>query len=352
LNSTTTRALFHEPLDIACLQVNRQPAPRKFASQPINPVPGRALHADLLDRFKSLKGNPTGSSEAPTTSSEKHEDDKSVEELLADLGPAEQWDVGKCEQDEVDNLLRLANSALQQEPKLEPMPGEDADNSEQPPPKPVQQMPAIDVSVFQPEPESDEEADQMQNRAQLRDGISQDADDILKRLMDEVKFEQAHESTKTGPDSGSESDNDGESNLALPSAGAKPLPSPLASATASTNTDVDSALVARFASLSRPTATPSDSPSQLPSAPSSLPTSKSTKPKNTDEEIDTWCIICLDDATLQCIGCDGDLYCRDCWMEGHRGEDAGMEERRHKAVEYVKGKKKKKIANRRVAMGA
>jgi hypothetical protein len=352
LTSTRIRALFHESLDTACLQVNRQPAPRTFVSQPIDPLPGRALHADLLDRFKSLKGNPTSSSEAPTTSSEKHEDDKTVEELLANLGPAEQWDFGKSEQDEVDDLLRSANSALQQEPKLEPMPGEVVNNSEQPPSRPVQQMPAIDVSVFQHEPESDEEAEERQNRAQLRDGVNQEADDILKLLMDEVKFEQAHESTKTDPDSGSESDNDGESNLALPSAGAKPLPSPPASATASTNTDIDSALVARFASLSRPTATPSDSSSQLPSAPSSLPTSKSTKPKHTDEEIDTWCIICLDDATLQCIGCDGDLYCRDCWMEGHTGKDAGMEERRHKAVEHVRGKKKKKIANRRVAMGA
>jgi hypothetical protein len=29
-------------------------------------------------------------------------------------------------------------------------------------------------------------------------------------------------------------------------------------------------------------------------------------------------------------------------MEGHRGEGAGMEERRHRAVEFVKGGERKK----------
>jgi hypothetical protein len=62
--------------------------------------------------------------------------------------------------------------------------------------------------------------------------------------------------------------------------------------------------------------------------------------KGDDDE--TWCIICCDDATMKCLGCDGDLYCGNCWKEGHRGEDAGMEERRHKAVLYQKPRKKKK----------
>jgi hypothetical protein len=355
LTSIRTRTLFRKSLDTVYLQNHRAQTSRTFVSQPVDPLPGRALHTDLLDRFKSLKGNPTSSNEEPTISNEKHEDDKTVEELLADLGPAEQWDVGKSEQDEVDDLLRSATSALQHRPEHEPIPGEDGDDSQQQPPRPVQQMPGIDVSIFQPEPESDEEAEPRQNKAQLRDDVNQEADDVLQRLMDEVKFEQQiHESTKTDPHSGSESDDEGKSKLALPSAGSQPLPSSPPAQSTTANTDIDSALAARFASLSRPSTTSqADSSSQLPSAPSSLPTLKPTKPRHTDEEIDTWCIICLDDATLQCIGCDGDLYCRNCWMEGHTGEDAGMEERRHKAVEYVKGKKKKKkTANRRVAMGA
>jgi hypothetical protein len=55
-----------------------------------------------------------------------------------------------------------------------------------------------------------------------------------------------------------------------------------------------------------------------------------------------WCIICYDDATVQCVGCDGDLYCTKCWKEGHTGPDAGLEERRHKALTYNKSTKKKR----------
>jgi hypothetical protein len=37
-------------------------------------------------------------------------------------------------------------------------------------------------------------------------------------------------------------------------------------------------------------------------------------------------------------------------MEGHRGEDAGMEERRHKAVLFGKEKKKKKEVSGEVGL--
>jgi len=65
----------------------------------------------------------------------------------------------------------------------------------------------------------------------------------------------------------------------------------------------------------------------------------------TEADIDPtedWCIICYDDATVQCLGCDGDLYCTKCWKEGHTGPDVGLEERRHKALAYNKSTKKKK----------
>lgn len=54
--------------------------------------------------------------------------------------------------------------------------------------------------------------------------------------------------------------------------------------------------------------------------------------KFTDAEIESWCIICLADATIRCLGCAGDLYCQTCWKEGHTEPDAGYEERQHKAV--------------------
>lgn len=64
------------------------------------------------------------------------------------------------------------------------------------------------------------------------------------------------------------------------------------------------------------------------------------KPKFTDEEIETWCEICNDDATVRCLGCDGELYCAKCWSEGHIDEGVGMEERGHSWVKFVKAMKK------------
>jgi hypothetical protein len=63
-----------------------------------------------------------------------------------------------------------------------------------------------------------------------------------------------------------------------------------------------------------------------------------------EDKEETWCIICTDDATLECLGCDGDLYCQTCWVEGHRGEGAGLGERHHRAVLFMKKKKKKQAA--------
>jgi hypothetical protein len=94
----------------------------------------------------------------------------------------------------------------------------------------------------------------------------------------------------------------------------------------------------------------------LPSAPTFAPLTRSTAAKATqkfaDEDIETWCIICSDDATVRCLGCDGDLYCGNCWNEGHRGPDAGYEEKMHKAVAYVKNGKEEKQKKRRMVGAA
>jgi hypothetical protein len=77
----------------------------------------------------------------------------------------------------------------------------------------------------------------------------------------------------------------------------------------------------------------------LPAVPTFKPADKPIKgvmKKYTDEEVNSWCIICQDDATVKCLGCDGDLYCAGCWKEGHMGPDVGFEERRHKWTKYRK----------------
>jgi hypothetical protein len=98
------------------------------------------------------------------------------------------------------------------------------------------------------------------------------------------------------------------------------------------------ALHDRFAALSsrlKLPSTPTDL--DLPSAPKSLPGGKvAPKPSYSSEQIDSWCIICNDDATVRCSGCDGELYCARCWKEGHVGPDVGYEEKMHKWSKFVK----------------
>ena len=63
-----------------------------------------------------------------------------------------------------------------------------------------------------------------------------------------------------------------------------------------------------------------------------------------DEDADEWCIICCANAEVQCLGCEGDLYCQRCWTEGHRGVDAGYEERGHRCKGFERRKRKVLVA--------
>lgn len=56
--------------------------------------------------------------------------------------------------------------------------------------------------------------------------------------------------------------------------------------------------------------------------------------KYTDEDQKTWCVVCLEDATVRCVGCDNDVYCSQCWKEMHVGPSAGYDERGHKWVKF------------------
>ncbi|OAG40411.1 hypothetical protein AYO21_05311 [Fonsecaea monophora] len=327
----------------------------------LDPTPARALHSDLLTRWKSLGGSPSSALQDPATSTPKSEDEKTVEELLADLGPSDAWEVGQSEEEQVADLLRTAKSALADasHTKSEGLGADQAEGTTEAEDNISTKLPPIDVSVFQPGPETEESPVTAVGNNKSKDTLDREADELLARILDEARLESA----ETQDQNTSLPEEDAEENTSprdiehanprserdassfdLPTTPSK-LPEPSAP-TKPSNEDDDDDLASRFAGLS------------LPAVPTGIKSTKATssapKPKIgfTDEEIDTWCIICNDDATLQCIGCDGDLYCTNCWVEGHRGESAGFEERSHKAIQYVKGGGKKKAPKRRVMMGA
>ncbi len=259
-----------------------------------------------------------------TTSSQQNvEDDKSVEELLAELGTAEPWNVDSKNGQDVHRLLAEARDMFattseqavgKEEPGLE-----DKHSSRN-----EEKLGRIDVSPF-----ASDEDDSINREALTED---QEADIFLQQILDELSLEERTESPPRDPES-------------------KPEPSTHLSPTDTKDGDSLTALnfpstpIALPASPPPPTSTNAINDLELPSAPTFSPAKKPTKttlsnqkkpgkPQFTDEEIDSWCVICSDDATVRCIGCEGDLYCAKCWREGHFGKDVGLDERGHRWVKY------------------
>ncbi|KAJ2992984.1 hypothetical protein NUW58_g1984 [Xylaria curta] len=65
--------------------------------------------------------------------------------------------------------------------------------------------------------------------------------------------------------------------------------------------------------------------------PGSYPWIASPSYRSSDEDQRTWCVVCLEDGTVHCLGCDAgdDVYCARCWKEMHVGPRAGYDERGH-----------------------
>lgn len=284
------------------------------------------------------------------------EDEKSLEELLGELngavGDRKEWDMSRKEQGDVGKLLKDMRTILPelqngraQDAKGQKFEGQESKGEALTDWENVE----FDVGGGAVGPkrddegvDSDEDGDGAKKQTE-----EEEADDVIARIMAELEISKKYDPPSPPPEAARDSppsneDKTVDSSLSLPSAPTS-LPEPSDSLDATQA--LEDAFTARLAALGAPK---TDSLG-LPSAPSFTPSAKPPKvqssiQKRIDEEIDTWCIICQDDATLKCLGCEGDLYCRNCWMEGHRGEGAGLEERRHRAVEFVKGGDKKRMA--------
>jgi hypothetical protein len=277
-------------------------------------------------------------------------DEKSLEELLGELnnavGERKEWDVSKKEQQDVGKLLQDMRKILPD--VVNSRADESKNKSSQIAKEELTDWESIEVNVGSGEvgrvqdTEDDEDDDEDDKKVTEVD----EADDVIARVMAELEISKKYDppSPPSEPDGSLSRDKQSETHehgtdngLELPSA-----PKDLPEDDFTRSRAFEDAFTARLAALAAPSPSQTDSLG-LPSAPSFAPSKKPPVSTNLqerlDDEIDTWCIICQDDATLKCLGCDGDLYCQNCWMEGHRGESAGFEEKRHKAVLYSKKKK-------------
>ena len=244
---------------------------------------------DLLERFQRLHGKNSANGQEnafalATAEGENEPPSPTIEELLAELGPEDQYTID-------DDDLKEANQLL-------------AEAKQSPPANAYLQEP-------QPKPTTDKESKSLAgggaSPAQDQDEDAE-AEASLERILDEAKLEKEEEA-----------------------ASSRTLPRP------DTVSSFPSPPTDSFASLKFPS-TP-DTPLRsfdLPSTPSAPPSTRKARLTPTgfsDEEIDSWCIICCANATVKCFGCDGDSYCWGCWREGHVGQDVGLEEKNH--VWYV-----------------
>jgi hypothetical protein len=267
-------------------------------------------------------------------------DEKTLDELLAELGPEDQWSLNPDEPDDIQKLLNEAKNTLASNEPADSKAHGAKERSIEDSKKPDKEYLTRDIDMAVFAIDDDEETGRKPGTSKLEDE-SREAQDIVARLLDEVNLDRAKEAEEARDNSSyqGQKEDDEDSGLSLPSA---PAALPELPGTGSgeqpskKSLDFESDIAARMAALK---GLGSANSLGLPSAPTFKPADKPIKgamKKYTDEEVDSWCIICQDDATVKCLGCDGDLYCAGCWKEGHMGPDVGFEERRHKWAKYRK----------------
>ncbi|KAL9009034.1 MAG: hypothetical protein Q9173_005900 [Seirophora scorigena] len=275
--------------------------------------------SDLAARFSNLNSNRRFTSddlaesvaEETSASTEDAPPSPTVEELLADLGPEDQWQLGQDETAQIKGLLDEARSALP--------PSDKEETGHRPPPVEESEDPAC---------LHDQEDGRKTERHASTTSSANDEEEAaaqLQRILDELSVDPSSPAlSNQSPTSPSTTPGNLNGRSQTPDLPSIPTVLPSHAKTRSPNDNLNHNKNDLFPSV----------PVDLPSAPSAInpPSTGKNPAKNetfTDAQIDSWCIICCADALVRCTGCAGDLYCWDCWKEGHTGEEAALEERRH-----------------------
>ncbi|KAI9728791.1 MAG: hypothetical protein M1834_007177 [Cirrosporium novae-zelandiae] len=301
------------------------------SSKPSNDASSNDIDNSLSARFKRLGGLGSTRNVAQASSEEDDgttevtphnpEDDRNLDELLADLGPEEQWTLDPNDEKDVHMLISEAENALKMEmPSVEEEHngtkegvGESESSTQENKPSELSDQ-AKSIAAT-----STEETSANGRTAEEDANDNEEADNYVRRILDELAVEERearNRPTSTSPQSSDDN------KLHLLPVDESPFNLPSAPTTLPST------------SISLPSA-PTFAPSSLGKSTARQPKTGTTKHNGfTEEEMESWCCICNEDARVRCLGCDGDLYCEECWREGH-GDQPGQE-KGHKAVRYVR----------------
>lgn len=266
-------------------------------------------------------------------------DDDTLQELLADVTPDETFGASATYEPSDEQVRALLEQLADDIPKDDDAPSKGHGDED--------------------EPDSDDSDGEVMARK---------IKDVMDRHQDEAELE-SREGKEDKPDDFQDPhdeaahDSSSPADLGLPSVplDLQDLPSS-PGASKQGHPDMDD-IAARMAALRAPSRNTDgggddddDGSFALPSVPTSRPSGKPVKrlettTKYTDDDVESWCTVCLEDATLRCLGCDDDVYCTRCWREMHVGPAAAFDDRSHRAVQFTRDKKKKE-APRKVALGA
>jgi hypothetical protein len=256
--------------------------------------------------------------------------------FITDVEPSDGLIPGSIDETEVRSVLDQARRVLARGNKNGTNASKNADNPRKvaSPPNPTSQDEGgISEVEFD---NSEDESNQDQE--------SREADDIIAQLIADIELEgkNAPEPIETDVDEmranmQSVAAAQGGQITVLPGVPSKePQPATNAETPSRKSLDFESDIAARMAALKGLGSSGTDALG-LPSAPTSA-VGKGSAPPPKPEVVEDWCVICQDDATVLCHGCDEMLYCARCWKEGHLGEGVGWEEKGHEWSRYRRPK--------------